>query len=93
MKTPAGFIDDFKTIENKEELHAFVERHGLLWQPPTNTLHVIAQGSVDGADVQVRLTAHDQGGAAPELSDMAALIIDGTLVQEIMFSPPGWQEA
>jgi hypothetical protein len=87
------FVDGFKTLKNKDELEAFADRFGLQWNGMGTPSRVIAAGTVDGTDTQIKLTEHDRGGAAPELSDMAAIEVDDKVVQEIMFSPPGWQEA
>jgi hypothetical protein len=87
------FIDGFKALKNREELEAFAERFGLQWHGMGDTSRVIAAGVVDGRELQIKLTERDRGGASPELSDMAAVEVDGQVVQEIMFSPPGWQES
>jgi hypothetical protein len=87
------FVDGFKALKNKQELEAFAGRFGLRWHGMRTPSHVIAAGTVDGTDMQIKLTEHDHGGAAPELSDMAAIEVDDKVVQEIMFSPPGWQES
>jgi hypothetical protein len=87
------FIDGFKTLKNRLELQAFAERFGLQWHGMQDASPVIASGAVAGRNLQIKFTERDRGGASPELSDMAAVEVNARVIQEIMFSPPGWQES